>query len=160
MGFGTVESIQDTLFIEVSNRTFLFTDFLQKFVYSLSVDPELDAMFDWINITANLHHDFANGLGEPIPFIYFLKSAKKVNFYRNFDKIAPSIMLLRFLGLQPYQGVDFSVEIPKVQEGGGIFLWSVINLFQDVINCKNNSKDNTELCRWLGNLRYMVYSAV
>uniref|UniRef100_A0A914BZ42 Acid phosphatase n=1 Tax=Acrobeloides nanus TaxID=290746 RepID=A0A914BZ42_9BILA len=59
--------------------------------------------------------------------------------------------------LKPYQGVNFSVEIPTAK--GGTLLWSIIGLMNEKISCKNNPNDTSDKCNWINKLKYYAYSA-
>uniref|UniRef100_A0A914C287 acid phosphatase n=1 Tax=Acrobeloides nanus TaxID=290746 RepID=A0A914C287_9BILA len=60
-------------------------------------------------------------------------------------------------GLSPVQGINFSTEISKVKDGGGILLWAFIEQMQAKLYCKNNPSNAS--CNSLNSLKYFVYSA-
>uniref|UniRef100_A0A914P7C4 acid phosphatase n=1 Tax=Panagrolaimus davidi TaxID=227884 RepID=A0A914P7C4_9BILA len=59
------------------------------------------------------------------------------------------------LQLEKYEGIDFSIEIPKIR--GGSLLWSIIGHIQQKIDCINNP--NQDSCGFFNKLKYYVYSA-
>uniref|UniRef100_F1L5M3 acid phosphatase n=1 Tax=Ascaris suum TaxID=6253 RepID=F1L5M3_ASCSU len=77
-----------------------------------------------------------------------------------FDEINAIVDLLENyedgLDLTPTDGIDFSIEIPKVR-GGGI-LWSVINNFDLKLHCLDPINESQSRCKWMKNMKYYAYS--
>uniref|UniRef100_A0A183BZ22 Lysosomal acid phosphatase n=1 Tax=Globodera pallida TaxID=36090 RepID=A0A183BZ22_GLOPA len=73
------------------------------------------------------------------------------------------------LGLKPFLGIDFAVEVPKML--GGTFLWQIIERMDQKIEClKNKAYQNQSpkgilanklpsACRWMNSLKYYAHSA-
>ncbi|KAE9547264.1 hypothetical protein FO519_009524 [Halicephalobus sp. NKZ332] len=59
------------------------------------------------------------------------------------------------LKLEPMEGIDFSIEIPKLR--GGPLLWTLIDNMQQKLYCVDNPTD-VENCTLFGNLKYYAYS--
>jgi lysosomal acid phosphatase len=59
------------------------------------------------------------------------------------------------LKLNKFQGIDFSIEIPKIR--GGSLLWSIIEHMQMKLSCLKDS--GQDFCPFFNRLKYYVYSA-
>uniref|UniRef100_A0A915ETE4 acid phosphatase n=1 Tax=Ditylenchus dipsaci TaxID=166011 RepID=A0A915ETE4_9BILA len=61
--------------------------------------------------------------------------------------------------MKSYQGVDFGVEMAKLQ--GGAFLWDIINRMQHKVECLKRAEDGegaSDACKWMDRLKYYTYS--
>uniref|UniRef100_A0A914GSU3 Acid phosphatase n=1 Tax=Globodera rostochiensis TaxID=31243 RepID=A0A914GSU3_GLORO len=76
------------------------------------------------------------------------------------------------IGLQPFDGVDFSVEIPRIR--GGTILWTMVGNMLNKIACEKRLNSAGEqdreipglksplgapLCQWMKRMKYLAYSA-
>jgi len=81
--------------------------------------------------------------------------------YEKLGELTQKFLNLKYgIGLHPYKGVDFGVELPRLN--GGWVLGEIIDRMLEKRKCLEtvNKKSNTvdDECNWINGLKYFVYS--
>jgi hypothetical protein len=65
----------------------------------------------------------------------------------------------KYLDLEPYKGVDFSIELPTLH--GGSLLWAIIGNMRGKYNCYTKKVTNPNVCKhWTDPFKYYAWSLV
>ncbi|KAI6183810.1 Acid phosphatase [Aphelenchoides bicaudatus] len=81
------------------------------------------------------------------------------DLYDQLGQLTNEFLNLKYgIGLKPYNGVDFSTELPKLN--GGWILGDMLDRMKQKRDCiENKPTDITDPCNWIGRLKYFAYSA-